>query len=109
MPSNDYGVLEQLPSELLYLREVAWEGAQLPEYDLTDDNPDYGDKVYATVLGHFRGRSQSEIVSEVLRHRQILWEWLEADTHGKCPEAGALYFVYGLFAFPDAIFKRSSA
>ena len=109
MSPRDYGVLEQLPTELCYLKEVAWDGAQLPEYDLSDDNPEYGDKIYAAVLSHFHGRSQAEIIAEVTHHRQMIWDWLEADSHGKRPEAGALYYVYGLFTFPDAIFKRQSA
>jgi hypothetical protein len=109
MSPRDYGVLDLLPDELRYLREVAWDGAQLPEYDLSDDNPEYGDKVNAAVLAHFHGSSQSDIIAEVSRHREMIWDWLETDSHGKQPEAGALYYIYGLFTFPEAIFKRLSA
>ena len=80
MLPKDYGVLEQLPPELRYLKEVAWDGAQLPQYDLTDDNPEYSDKVYATVLENFSGGSQSDAIAEVSLHRQMIWDWLETDS-----------------------------
>ena len=102
-----YGVLERLPLELAYLKEVAWEGALLPDYDLTDDNPEYGDKVYVAIRENFAGLSQEETILELTRQRQAIWDWLEEDAHGKKAEDGALYFIYGLLKFPEAVFRRT--
>lgn len=95
-----------MPPELVYLKAVAWEGAQLPDYELTDDT-EYGDEVYAAIRKNFSRLSQDETIQELKRQRQMIWDWLEKDGRGKNAEAGALYFIYGLLKFPEAIFRQT--
>ena len=110
-PTN-YGILEQLPSELQYLRQVVWEGWEATqEWDeaLHDDNPEYLDRVAATMQEHFRGLPLDQQISEVMRHRELIGQFTERYGFDDYPETGALLFIWGALTYPDAFFKRPSA
>ncbi len=110
-PKN-YGILEQLPPELQYLKQVVWKGweaTQVWEEALHDDNPEYYGDVAATMQQHFRGLPLDQQVREAMRHRELIGQFIERFQFDDYPETGGLLFIHGALTYPGALFKRPSA
>ena len=107
-----YGILERLPPELQYLKQVVWEGweaTQAWEEALHDDNPEYFGRVAATMQQHFRGLPPHLQLTEAMRHRELIGEFTERYPSDDYPETSALLFIWGALTYPDALFKKPSA
>lgn len=109
---KDFGILERLPPELQYLKQVIWEGWQMTQKRheaLHDDNPKYFAQVAATMQKQLGDLPLDERLSEAMRHRELINEFSERYKFDDYPETGALLFIWGALKYPDALFKKPFA
>jgi len=103
---TDYGVLEQLPPDLQYLKQIVWEATLLDEEALHDDNPEYMARVLNIMRQQFRGLDPAEQVHEALRHRELIGDFTKQYRFDDHPEVGALLFIQGLLTYADGLFNK---
>jgi len=104
-----YGVLEQLPADLQYLKQVVWEGweaTQRWEEALDDDNPEYFCRLATVMQEHFRGLPLHEQVERALRDRELINNFTERFRSDDHPEIGALFFIWGALKYPGCTLKK---
>ena len=121
MPDHppSFGVLERLPPELQYLKQIAWDGweaTQIDEDALRDGcSIDYHEKAVAVIRQRLHGLSPYEQVQEALRHRELIHRFTKEYPHvGRSPsedhpETIALYFIEGLLEYAEGLFTNESA
>jgi hypothetical protein len=115
---SSYGVLERLPPDIQYLKQVVWEGwkaTQIDEDALRDGCcMDYYSKVLDVIRRRLQGLAPHEQVQEALRHRELIRGFTKEYPHvGRQrsedhPETIALYFVEGLLEDAEVLFTNES-
>ena len=114
----DYGILEQLPLDIQYLKHVVWEGWEATQIDEDALRDGCCENYYARVLNvirqRLRGLSTYEQIQEALRQRELIRQFTKEHPHvGRQssedhPETIALYFVEGLLEDAEGLFANES-
>ena len=108
---KDHGILERLPPELQYLKQVAWDGwkAMQKSDKALQDNVKYFRRVAATMQQHFHDLPFAEQLTEALRHQELIAKFTKRFPFDDYPETGPLLFICAALTYPGVLFKNPNA